>query len=143
VSETQKNRELIKWYIENGVNKNNLDNILSLFADDGFDHSAPPGMPQGKEGVRMLFSMFFTGFPGIQAQIEDVLAEGDLIVFRATVRGKHTGVFMGIPPTGREIEARVIDVIRIENGKIKERWGGFDTFGMAQQLGIVPPLGGA
>ncbi len=141
MSETQKNIELIHWYIENGVNKNNLDNILSIFADDGFDHSAPPGMPQGKEGVRMLFSMFFTGFPGIQAQIEDVLAENDLVVFRATVRGKHTAEFMGIPATGRDIEVRVLDAIRIENGKIKERWGGFDTFSLLQQLGILPPFG--
>jgi steroid delta-isomerase-like uncharacterized protein len=142
VVEIQKNRELVRWYIENGLNKNDINNTLSVFADDCYDYSAPPGIPQGKEGVRMLFSMFFTGFPGIKVQVADVLAENDLITFRGIFRGKHTGNFMGLPATGKDIEVNVLEVIRIENGKFKEHWGGIDTFGLMQQLGVIPPMGG-
>jgi predicted ester cyclase len=142
MSVEQQNVELVQWYIENGVNANDLDKLLSVFREDSIDHSAPPGIPQGPAGVAMLFGMFFEGFPGIWAEVEDVLAEGDLIGFHSTVRGKHTGTFMGIPATGKEIEIRVLEMVRIEDGKIVEHWGGFDNFAMMQQLGVIPSMGG-
>ena len=143
MSAIQKNKELVRWYIENGLNKNDIDNTLSVFADGCYDPSAPPGIPQGKEGVRMLFSMFFAGFPGISVEIEDVLSEDNLITFRGTFRGKHTATFMGFPATRKDIEVHVLEILRVEDGKFIEHWGGIDTFSLMQQLGIIPPLGQA
>ena len=62
-------------------------------------------------------------------------AEGDRIAFRSTMRGTHRGEFLGIPPTGIQVTVGLLDVIRIENGKFVEQWGGPDLLDLVQQLG--------
>ena len=59
---------------------------------------------------------------------------------RSITLGTHTGAFMGHPPTGRRFHAGGIDVFRIAEGKLVERWGQFDTLGMLQQLGLYRPV---
>jgi predicted ester cyclase len=50
---------------------------------------------------------------------------------------------MGIPPTGRRISVPVVDIVRFRGGRAAEHWGVTDTGVMMQQLGVVPPPGGA
>ena len=52
--------------------------------------------------------------------------------------GTHTGELLGIPPTGREVEILVIDVVRVADGRIVEHWGIVDRLGLLQQLGAIP-----
>jgi predicted ester cyclase len=67
-----------------------------------------------------------------------MITEGDKVVVRGTFRGTHQGVMMGIPPTGKQVTVTLIDVNRIEGGKLVERWGITDMLGMMQQLGVIP-----
>ena len=60
---------------------------------------------------------------------------------RWTVHGTHTGDWMGIPATGKEIVMTGNNVFRIANGKIAECWAESDALGLMQQLGVIPPLG--
>ena len=80
---------------------------------------------------------FQTAFPDLHFTIEDMVAEDDRVVFRATIRGAHGGAFRGIAPTGRRITVTVIDVVRIEDGRFAEQWGGPDLFDLLQQLGAA------
>ncbi len=57
---------------------------------------------------------------------------------RVTFQGTHSGEFQGIPATGKQVSMQVIDILRIENGKVVERWGLSDQVGMMQQLGVMP-----
>jgi predicted ester cyclase len=60
---------------------------------------------------------------GLQVTIEHVVAEADKVDAHVSVRGKHTGELMGIPPSGKDVVMRVSDLVRIEDGKAVERWG--------------------
>ena len=77
-------------------------------------------------------------FPDLRVTIEDLIAEGDKVVARVTIRATHTGEFMGIPPTGKHIETDVIDILRFADGKVIEHWAQPDRLGMYQQLGLLP-----
>jgi predicted ester cyclase len=66
------------------------------------------------------------GFPDLTIAVEDVMAEGDRVRARVTMRGTHSGEFQGIAPTGKRVEVRAIDMFRIEHGKIVEHWGHAD-----------------
>jgi predicted ester cyclase len=70
-----------------------------------------------------------------------MIAEGDKVVTRFTMRGTHQGEFMGIAPTGRRVEMTGIDIIRFSDGKMVEHWGNTDDLGMMQQLGVIPEPG--
>lgn len=81
---------------------------------------------------------FYQGFPDLYHAIEDVIVDGDTAVVRFSVRGTHTGDFMGIPATGKPINVRAIAMQRFVDGKIARLTAQFDQLGMLQQLGVVP-----
>lgn len=71
-----------------------------------------------------------------------LVAEGDTVALRAIDRGTHDGAFMGIEPTGREVEYPATAFFRMVDGKIVERWVQPDLFGLVRQLGVIDPLEG-
>jgi predicted ester cyclase len=110
----------------------------ALLHPDVVDHSRPPGIPAGAEGVRRQFDGFRAAFAGFRATILDQVAEGDKVVTRKVFRGTHTGPFQGVDPTGREVEIHVIDIVRVADGRIVEHWNCVDRLGLMAQLGALP-----
>ena len=111
--------------------------FAELLHPDVLDHSRPPGIPPGAPGVRRQFDGFRAAFDGFRAEILDQVAAGDKVVTRKVFRGTHTGPFQGIEPTGAEVEIHVIDIVRVEDGRIVEHWGLVDRLGLLAQLGAV------
>ncbi len=85
-------------------------------------------------------ALLTTAFPDSKFTIEQMVAEGDTVVVRWTVRGTHKGDLMGNAPTGKPISLSGVSVCRLADGKLVEGWGNWDALGMFQQLGIVPEL---
>ena len=86
--------------------------------------------------------MLFNAFPDIHFTIDDMIAEGDKVVVRFTVRGTHQGDYLGVPPTGKQFAVNGIAIHRIVDGREVEVWDCVDILGMLQQLGAILPLGG-
>jgi len=135
----ERNRELVRRMVEEMFNRGNLSLADEFLAPDFAEREElPPGIPSGREGVIQLTTMLRSAFPDFKATIDDMIAEGDKVVIRQTWRGTHKGEFMGIPPTGKSVSIKVIDIIRVDGGKFVEHWGQMDTMGMMQQLGAIP-----
>ena len=64
------------------------------------------------------------------------------MIYRGKMTATHTGQFLVLPPTDKKAVVPVMEVWRIKDNKIVDHWGGIDTFGMMQQLGVIPPMGG-
>jgi steroid delta-isomerase-like uncharacterized protein len=109
-----------------------------LIADDFVNHAEVPGVPNDKQGVKILFAGFHRAFPDFLAEIHEQVAEGDLVVTRKTFHGTHRGDLMGIPPTGRPVAFDVIDIVRMRDGQIVEHWNVVDQMGLMRQLGVMP-----
>jgi predicted ester cyclase len=93
------------------------------------------------EAAKQEAADFRRGFPDVISIIEDLMAEGDKVVARWRSRATHRGDYMGIAPTGNEVEFTGISVYRIEGGKIAESWSVEDQFGLMRQIGAVAELG--
>jgi predicted ester cyclase len=91
--------------------------------------------------MKTFATEFRKAFPDFRDSIDIQIAEGDMVATRATSRGAHRGVFMGLEPTNRELSWTGITIDRIAEGKIVESWTNWDMMGMMQQLGVVPKLG--
>ncbi len=116
-------------------NLNIADEILSAsFVDHDFVQGQTPGM----EGYKQMVGAFRSAFPDLRVRNEDVIEEGNKVVVRWTANGTHNGQLMQIPPTGKKVSLKGVDILRIENDKIVERWGEFDALGMLSQLGVIP-----
>ncbi len=95
-------------------------------------------MPPTREGVKQLIAAVHAAFPDFQVDIEQVVAQDDLVVFMTTWRGTQSGPFMGIPPTGKQVAWKVYDTVRLVDGKCVEHWGLMDQLSLMQQLGVIP-----
>jgi len=72
-----------------------------------------------------------------EVSIELMIAEGDLVVVRSTLRGKHSGELGGVPPTGRDITMTYVNIYRIRDGRIVENWASSDRLSLMKQLGMT------
>jgi len=93
------------------------------------------------EAAKQEAANFRQGFPDVISTIEDLIAEGDMVVARWRSRATHQGKYMGIAPTGKEVKFTGISFYRVEEGKIAESWTVEDQFGLMQQIGAIPEPG--
>ncbi len=136
----EENKALIRRFVEEVLNQKNLDAVDELLTPDHLDHSVPPGLPPGREGIRQGMAMYLAAFPDLQVTIDDQIAEGDKVTNRYTSRATHRGELFGLPPTGNRVTYTTTDVIRVAGGKLAKRWAVDDRLGMMQQLGVVPSV---
>jgi steroid delta-isomerase-like uncharacterized protein len=137
---TEANKDLLRRWWE-ALSQGNAVNVVDEFysADYVLHDPTQPEPVHGIEGVRAFMNAIATGFPDIKATVEDLLAEGDKVMQRVTVRGTQQGEFQGIPATGKTVEMWLMVISRIADNKIAEEWQLVDTLSMLQQLGIIPP----
>ena len=138
---SEENKALLRREIEEVWNKHNPDAVDEFFAPDLVNHSAPPGMPNDREGVKAGLGMFLGAFPDVKVTADFMLAEGDKVAMHFAMRATHTGEWLGIPATGKRINMTGIVIVRIAGGRIAELWTESDTMGMMVQLGVVPAPG--
>ena len=138
---TEANKELVRRFNEDVFNKGDVAAIDKYIAADAIDHNPPPGTSgtQGDlEGFKKWLTAFRAAFPDLKVTLDEVIAEGDLVVFRNTMTGTQKGEYMGMPASGKAISVEAIDIVRVKDGKMVEHWGQLDAMGMMQQLGAMP-----
>ena len=134
---SEENKALFRQFINDCINKKNPAVIDRLIAADIVDHNLMPGQEQGADGMKAMMTMFFAAFPDLSVKIDEIVAEGDLVVGRMTTSGTHKADFMGIPATGKNVSFTEMHMVRIVNGKATEHWGNADDMAMMQQLGVI------
>ena len=106
------------------LNAGDIEGFGGLLADGFVEHEETPGLAPTKEGVMEFFRMYRAAFPDLRLDPEDVLASGDKVVTRARATGTHQGELMGMPPTGKNIDVQLIDIMRFDqDGLVAEQWG--------------------
>jgi steroid delta-isomerase-like uncharacterized protein len=134
----EENKEIVRRLIEEGTNRKNLAAFDELVAHSFVDHEAGSHPATGPEAEKKLLTSVAEAFPDWRWDIQEMLAVEDKVITRYVARGTHRGEFMGAPPTGREVEAGGINIVRLKGGKIVESWGNSDQLGWLRQLGVIP-----
>ena len=93
-----------------------------------------PGRAPGLAGLQAALVEFFAAFPDVEESIDVLLAEGDLVASRGTIRATHRGPFLGVPATGKRVTFGIQEISRIANGVVVEQWVSFDVAGLLAQL---------
>ncbi len=102
------------------------------------DWEAVPPMRTGggPEGWKASIAHLRGVFSDLTIEIEDVVADGDMVAVRAVNRAKQTGELLGVEGTGREVEFRAADFHRVVDGRIVRTWHMEDYFAIATQIGL-------
>jgi predicted ester cyclase len=129
----ERNKAVVRGYMEEVLNKGNLAAFDSYFSPDVV-------MNNSKDLKRQLAGIqsFRSAFPDFHLAIEDQIAEGDKVVTRVRFQGTHRGEYRGVAPIGKQVRYSGIAIDRIADGKVVEMWHIADTFALLQQVGAIP-----
>ncbi|MEV7401479.1 ester cyclase [Streptomyces sp. NPDC091267] len=124
------------------VNSGDADRIARTIDEvvdpDVLFHAPVPSGVAGVQALKNVWTVLLGAFPDLHVAVQDVVAEGDKVVYRNTVTGTHRGEYLGLPPTGRSVEYGEMFVVRFDGGRIAEIWGVVDVLAQMRQLGLVP-----
>jgi steroid delta-isomerase-like uncharacterized protein len=126
---------VVRKFFEVGPSKGDLAAADALLSADFSLHVPLPISGPGIEAINNVITSCRAAFGGLYVTIDDMMADSDKVTCRFTAHGTHSGEFMGIPPSGRNITMTGIEIFRIRNGKIAELWGEANLMGLAEQLG--------
>jgi len=129
-------KRLVRRFYERAV-AGDLGCLEEILASDYVDHNVTTSV-KGPGVARERILGVRGAFPDLMLQVTDQIAEGDRVVSVVVARGTHTGEWRGIPPTGRTIDMKGINIDRIAGGRIVEHWGHADLLGILVQLGVDP-----
>lgn len=136
---SEQNKSATRRFYEEVLNRHNVNAIDELCAANCVDHTAMPGQASGAQGVKDMFLVFLNAFPDLRVNVEEMIAERDIVVARLAMDGTHKGELMGAPPTGKKVTFRGIDMIRIKDGKATDVWHHGDDMMVLAQLGVKLP----
>jgi steroid delta-isomerase-like uncharacterized protein len=135
----EENKALAQRFVDHVFNAGDRDVYDQLVADDYVNHNPPvPGVPGTKEGFWQVVIATRAAFPDVRVAPEDMLAEGDQVMFRDTVHATHLGAFQGIDATGRRLSWTEMHFFRVSNGRIVEHWANFDQLKILMEIGGLP-----
>lgn len=136
---SEENKALVRRWFEEVWNKGRAEAIGEMFAEDGIAHGlAGDGSElRGAAGYEPFFRQFRDAFPDIEVVVEDMVAEGDKVAARCSVRASHQSDSLGFAATQRPVQFEGIAIVRIRDGKIVEGWNQFDFMKMYTQLNAL------
>jgi steroid delta-isomerase-like uncharacterized protein len=133
----EENKTIINAFIEEVINKKNLNAANDLVAEDFVEHIPFPGQGPGREGLKFVLNAMFIGFPDMKWTVHEQIAEGEKVVTRFSWTGTHQGEFMGIPSTGKSVEVWGIVIDVVKDKLFAESRIIMDSIGLLQQLGVM------
>lgn len=138
---SEANKLIVRTVLERGFNQGDVSVIDEYHDPNGVDHQESPGT-NFIEHMRAVLQGLRTAFPDLHMELHDILAEGDIVAFRVTMTGTHTGLLTvgpgpQVPPTGRKISVPHMYFVRIVNGKVTDLWHVWNTLLQVQQLGLM------
>jgi steroid delta-isomerase-like uncharacterized protein len=130
-----RNKHLVESFIQELFTKGDLTALDRYLAPDVVNHDEPfEAGSTGPDDWRRTATAIRQGAPDWHSELELLVAEGDIVVERFTASGTHRGELFGAPPTGRTVVLRGINIFRIADDRIVERWGRLDQLGLMRQL---------
>ena len=97
-----------------------------------------PAAQKGPEPFKKAVLPFRAAFSEAQVTLDEVTAEQDRVIVCWTFSGKHTGILLGVQPTGKLIRYQGINGFQIKDNKLLESWDMQDSLHLFQQLALLP-----
>jgi predicted ester cyclase len=130
------NLEVLEDYIHQVWDEGDPEAAIAFIAPNYRRHISPMLEPLGPDAQVERLKGIRAAFADVTVSVESHVSEGDMIAFRSTMRGTHTGSFLGLEPTAKQFTVGLLDMIRIEDEQFVEHWGGPDVFDILRQLGV-------
>jgi predicted ester cyclase len=136
---TDDNKLVVSEFVRRCQDQHDLDFANEVFHPRFVNHYRPegrviPSTERPASGFQAFYGELLRGFPDARMEINDQIAEGDLVSTRKTLRGTHRGELWGMPPSGNRVDFEFIDIFRVADGMLIEHWTSMDLGALRSQM---------
>jgi predicted ester cyclase len=137
---SEANKAVVRRWFEEVWNQGREATIDELFAAGALAHGLGDSEADvhGPAEFKQFVSHIRGSIPNLSFTVEDLVAEGDRVAVRITLKGVHSGPGLGVEPSGGDVSIQGIVIVRIVNGQIVEGWNSYDQLGLLRQVGALP-----
>ena len=135
MSEAEKNKRIVQEFIAEVFNDHKLGEARKYFAETYKHHSPLPGLPPGFAGFEIAHRQLTDAFPDLHLEVEELVAEGDVVAGRTRLRGTQRGPFMGQPANGKAVNLEVMEYWYLRDGQFTEHRALIDRAALMEQIG--------
>ena len=140
------NKACVVGHFEELWNRGDIERVGDFFSTEFTNFGRP--VPDVQAILGYVIGTWRTAFPDLNFSVDSMIAEDDIVMCEATLRGTHAGVFHlvpplegpNLPPNGKSFQVKHIHRFRLRDGKIVEHFAVRDDLGMFQQLGHLRAL---
>ena len=137
MSSQDSNVERMRLFVEQVQEKGRLELIDGLVCPDFRNHTVEPGQRDDRAGIGETAAAMHEAFSDLRIEILHCVGDGDLVATHKMFRGRHTGAWFGVPPSGNQVEFRVMDLVRYRDGQWAEHWAVADAVTLLRQTGAL------
>ena len=134
---SQKNKRLVRDYIEKIVNTGDVERIADFISPSYTEVYRNREYPAGIEGAIEHIRGVRNTYPDLEVTVEKQIAEGEWVATQITARGTHRGEWLGIRPTGKEVEYTGVNIDRVKDGLIVEHGGAVNLLETLLEIGAI------
>ena len=121
MSAESKNIALIRYLVSEVQQDSNYDLIDNQTRI--LDHIPVPGHVSNREGVHKMMRYLHSAISDIKIDIQQCVCTCDVVATNKVISGNHIGDSFGHLTAKQRVEFRVMDFIRVQEGKLVEHWG--------------------
>jgi predicted ester cyclase len=138
---TEDNKRVVAQFVRRCQDEHDLGFADEVFHPFFVNHYRPegrdvPSTGRPASGFQSFYGGLLRAFPDATMEINEQIAEGDLVATRKTLRGTHQGELWGFPPTGNRVEFEFVDIFRVADGKLIEHWTSMDLAALKSQMHV-------
>jgi predicted ester cyclase len=142
---TDDNKRVVAEFVRRCQDEHDLDFADVVFHPHFVNHYRPegrdiPSTERPASGFQSFYGSLLQGFPDARMEINEQIAEGDLVATRKTLRGTHRGELWGLAPSGNRVEFEFLDIFRVADGKLIEHWTSMDLAALRSQMLTRPEI---
>lgn len=131
---TSDKKDIVKRFNKEFIEQGNIEVLKEIVDVDFINHTAASFVPKDLDGLKQFIEILHQGFSNFTIEIHEQVAEDDMVASRKTIFATHSGEIMGHKPTGKRVSFKVMDFVRLRDGKYIEHWGQNDIINVIEQL---------
>lgn len=128
------NEKLVRTWVDEVWNLGMKESIYKYMHPKCIGHIESDQDLEGPEGLVPQWNAVRTGFPDFRLEVEQIMCEGEDVVFRWLASGTHRGPFVGVPPSNRKVTFSGITWTRWRGGQMVEGWDRWNAGALLQSL---------
>jgi steroid delta-isomerase-like uncharacterized protein len=131
------NKQIVHRFMDECWNLGKMDSIREMVDENCLIHDPVfPSLTSGAGNLARHIANCRNGFPDLNFNIDDTIAERNEVVIHWTARGTHRGNFLGMKPTNRNASVSGTSIFRMESSMIMEQWADWNLMSLMEQLGV-------